>query len=218
MVAYDLSHLTQPEDQKVIGPIQDDEALFLYSLIKGSRMRRVLEIGGLSGYSALNFLSALDRSTGNPTLYTVDFNEVPVQTPKEGSARHKIVIKNAVNLTSQDLDDERLDLVFFDCHDMVQMKVYENLVKIGLVDDKTVIALHDTNLHYEPHGPKNGPLVVEDGHQGRAHQTVERIMVNIFKEKYGYDVYLLHTSPDVHHAEFPFRHGVAVCRKFRNLG
>jgi predicted O-methyltransferase YrrM len=216
MVFYNLSHLTQPENQKVIGPIQDDEALFLYSLIKGSRMRRILEIGGLSGYSAMNFLSALDRSQ-NPTLYTVDFNPVPVQTPKEGSAKHKIILKNAVNLTSDDLDGERLDLVFFDCHDMVQIQVYENLVKIGIIDDKTVIALHDTNLHYEPHGPKNGPLVVEDGNQGRAHQTVERIMVNLFKEKYGYYVYLLHTGPDAHNADFPFRHGVAVCRKFRRL-
>ncbi|KAL4423760.1 hypothetical protein ABPG75_001061 [Micractinium tetrahymenae] len=26
---YDLSHLTQPREQKLLGPIQDDEALFL---------------------------------------------------------------------------------------------------------------------------------------------------------------------------------------------
>ena len=33
MVNYDLAHLTQPENQNVSGPIQDDEALFLYSII-----------------------------------------------------------------------------------------------------------------------------------------------------------------------------------------
>ena len=33
MVNYDLTHLTQPENQNVSGPIQDDEALFLYSII-----------------------------------------------------------------------------------------------------------------------------------------------------------------------------------------
>jgi predicted O-methyltransferase YrrM len=179
-------------------------------------MRRVLEIGGLGGYSAMNFLSALDQSN-DATLYTVDFNPLPVQTSRQGSAKHKIVIKNAVSLTSADLDDERLDLVFFDCHDMIQLEVYENLVRTGMIDDRTVITLHDTNLHFPPLGLTWGNIVCEDGNQGYAHQPVERFMVNVFKEK-GYDVYLLlHTRPEAHSAEFPFRHGVAVCRKFRRL-
>ena len=62
MVKYDLSHLSQPENQNVSGPIQDDEALFLYSIIRGCRLERILEIGGLSGYSAKNFLQALSFS------------------------------------------------------------------------------------------------------------------------------------------------------------
>ena len=72
MVNYDLKHLTQNDDQRVLGPIQDDEALFLYSVIRGSRMRRVLEIGGLSGYSATNFLAAMCASGPGAMLYTVD--------------------------------------------------------------------------------------------------------------------------------------------------
>jgi predicted O-methyltransferase YrrM len=59
MVSYDLSHLVQPNDEAVLGPVQDTEALFLYAVVRGMRMRRVLEIGGLSGYSARNFLAAL---------------------------------------------------------------------------------------------------------------------------------------------------------------
>ena len=58
MVNYDLTHLTQNENQRVLGPIQDDEALFLYSIIRGCRLERILEIGGLNGYSARNFLKA----------------------------------------------------------------------------------------------------------------------------------------------------------------
>ena len=56
---YDFSHLIQSPDQMVNGPIQDDEALMLYAVVRTMRLRRVLELGGLSGYSARNFLSAL---------------------------------------------------------------------------------------------------------------------------------------------------------------
>ena len=67
MVAYDLSHLTQPDDQVVVGPVQDDEALLLFALVRCMRLRRILEVGGLDGYSARNFLRAMGRGG---TLYT----------------------------------------------------------------------------------------------------------------------------------------------------
>ena len=34
MVSYDLSHLTQADDQVVEGPIQDDYYLFMFALIR----------------------------------------------------------------------------------------------------------------------------------------------------------------------------------------
>jgi predicted O-methyltransferase YrrM len=74
MVAYDLSHLTQQESQEVLGPVQDDEALFLYALIRVTKIRRVLEIGGLGGYSARNFCVAVGN---HGIVYTVDLNPVP---------------------------------------------------------------------------------------------------------------------------------------------
>lgn len=44
--------------------LQDDEALFLYSIVYGMRMSSVLEIGGLRGYSAQNFLQAMKPTQG----------------------------------------------------------------------------------------------------------------------------------------------------------
>ena len=211
MVLYDLAHLTQPEDQRVIGPVQDDEALFLYSIVKGSRMRRILEIGGLSGYSARNFLAAMDRSGPGAVLYTVDLNPVPVVGPG-----HRVIVKNALHLTAADVDDLPLDLIFFDCHDMFQMETFARLVHHKVINDATVLALHDTNLHYPPLGLQQGPFVVQDGHAGYAHQKVERDMVNLFKAM-GYDAFSLHTTPDKHDEGFPFRHGVTVCKKYPHL-
>ncbi len=71
---YDLSHLTQRPNQAVSGPIQDDEALFLFALIRVMLVRRVLEIGGLSGYSATNFTKAVGPLG---VVYTIDIRPVP---------------------------------------------------------------------------------------------------------------------------------------------
>lgn len=207
MVNYNLDHLTQPDNQRVLGPIQDDEALFLYSIVRGMRLNRVLEFGGLSGYSATNFLRAMDKVDG--ILYTVDLNPVPVRGPN-----HKVIVKNALNMTAADVDSKPLDLVFFDCHDMVQMDIYHRFVEQGIINDATVLALHDTNLHYAPYNVW-GPFVATEG--GYAHQPVERRMVNAFKDM-DYNVFLLHTTKDKHSADFPFRHGVAICQKFKKLG
>jgi predicted O-methyltransferase YrrM len=203
---YDLTHLNQSH-QNVWGPIQDDEALFLYSIIRGMRIERILEIGGLSGYSGLNFLQAV-KYTDKGIVYTCDINQVP-----KLAKNHKVIIKNALNITLDDLDNLPIELIFFDCHDMVQMYIFHHLVKNGLITDKTVLALHDTNLHYSPYN-RWGPFIEKEN--GYAHQTVERNMVNIFKDL-GYDIFSISTDQTKHSNEFPIRHGISVCQKFKYL-
>jgi hypothetical protein len=209
MVKYNLDHLTQPAAQNVAGPIQDDEALFLYSIIRGSRLSRILEIGGLGGYSARNFLRALNY--GKPgTLYTCDLNPVP-----KLADNHKVIIKNALDLNNEDLDNAPLDLIFFDCHNMIQMKIYNNFLNSGIINDKTILALHDTNLHYPFPGFQPGGIYIKQ-ENGYAHQPVERKMVNLFKDM-GYDIFQISTDQTKHDASFPFRHGLTVCKMFRPL-
>jgi len=208
MVNYNLSHLTQPEDQKVLGPLQNDEALFLYSVIRCCRISSILEIGGGDGGSAINFLEAMKYAPGG-IVYTCDIGHVPRMADN-----HKVIIKNALNLTPEDLDNKPVELVFFDCHDMVQMDIFHVLVSAKIITDKTLLALHDTNLHYAPYR-MIGPYISSEG--GYAHQPVERSMVNQFKEL-GYDILNLGTGPEKHSEEFPFRHGITICKKFQMLG
>ena len=207
MVKYNLDHLTQEDNQYVWGPIQDDEALFLYSLIRGSCLTRILEIGGLAGYSARNFLKAVEFSKEG-IVYSCDLNPVPVL-----AENHKTIIKNALNITLEDVDNKPLDLIFFDCHDLVQLNIYMKFVESGIITNDTILALHDTNLHYEPFN-KWGPFVPSEC--GFAHQPVERIMVNEFK-RLGYDIFSIKTDASKHSAEFPIRHGVSICQKFKNM-
>lgn len=203
---YDLTHLTQSESQEVIGPIQDDEALFLYSIVRGMRLSRILEVGGLRGYSAVNFLKALEKSK-KAVLYTVDLNKV-----RKISENHKVITKDIRDLTREDLDNEPIDLIFFDCHNFdAQILAYKRLLRKGLITDRTILALHDTNLH--PRKYTESSYKISSGY---VHQKAERMMVNYFK-KLGYDVFSLHTDMKIHDSKFPFRHGISICSKFQKL-
>jgi predicted O-methyltransferase YrrM len=204
MVAYDLSHLTQQQSQDVLGPIQDDEALFLFALIRVTRIKRVLEIGGLGGYSAKNFCAAVG-SRG--VVYTVDLEAVPKM-----AVNHRTIQKDARLLTRTDLDQEPLGLVFFDCHDYsAQLDLYHRLQSEGIITDRTLLALHDTNTHPTKLVPWAYPMP-----DGWVHQPVERRLVNDFKQM-GYDLLVLGTDAKLHDQELPYRHGLAIASRFKAL-
>lgn len=213
MANYDLSHLTQPDHQYVNGPIQDDEALVLYSIIRAKRIKTVLEIGGLHGYSAKNFCQAVGK---DGTVYTVDYGSLNQQ-----DSNHILILKDANNFNSTDLNHKTIELIFFDCHDYhVQMNLYFRLLEQGVATDNTILALHDTNLHYPD--TKNESSHCKHIHDsdgnliGYLHQPVERTMVNTFVGM-GYHALCLHTTPDKHGNDLPQRHGLTILSKFKLL-
>lgn len=203
---YDLSHLTQPDHQNFFGPIQDDEALFLYSLIRCSRISKILEIGGGIGYSALNFLKAIQYTQG--CVYTVDINPVP-----RLANNHKVITKDIKDLVPEDLNNSTIDLVFFDCHNISQLEIYYKLIKKQIINETTILALHDTNLHYAPYAKWGHYITEEDGY---AHQPIEIIMLNHFKD-IGYDVFSIRTDRSKHSEQFPVRHGLSICQRFKKI-
>jgi hypothetical protein len=201
---YDLSHLTQPSHQDVSGPIQDDEALFLFALIRVMRIRRVLEIGGLSGYSATNFIRAVGS---DGIVYTIDIYPVPKVAPN-----HVTITMDARLVTPEVFGKQPLDLIFFDCHEFeAQMEMLSRLSDTGMIVDRTVLAFHDTNLHPTQKTPSS--YQVEGGW---VHQHVERRMVNEL-HALGYDAISLDTSPESHGPDLPVRHGLAIMKRFRTL-
>jgi hypothetical protein len=200
MVSYDLSHLSQSDRQDVCGPIQDDEALFLYALIRTMRLKNVVEIGGLNGYSAANFSKAVGS---NGKVVTVDIKDVP-----RVAENHNVVVCDCATISTQ---IGSIDLVFFDAHNYdSQMKFFNNMVDLGFITDKTILALHDTGTH-----PKQYFGGYETD-QGFVHQTDERRMVNVFVDL-GYHALCLHTDLTSHTEEFPFRHGLTILSKFQRL-
>jgi predicted O-methyltransferase YrrM len=208
VVKYNLSHLTQPDNQFIGGPIQDDEALLLFAIIRVMRLRRVLEIGGLDGYSARNFCEAVGPE-GN--VYTIDRNYSAPVAPN-----HTTVTRDAAKVEAADIGNTPLELIFFDCHDYAaQMTLFHRLWNAGMITSRTVIALHDTNLHppiLHPAYPRpKHDDIIDDG--GWAHQTVERRMVNDL-HRLGWDAFVLDTRMKDHDATLPIRHGLTLMRQF----
>lgn len=70
--------------------------------------------------------------------------------PATAAAIHtpRVIVKDARTLEAADVDDEELDMIFFDCHEYdVQMALFDRLESRGIITDSTVVALHDTCTH-----------------------------------------------------------------------
>ena len=204
MANYNLNHLTQSEKQDVIGPIQDDEALLLYAIIRVMRLKNIVELGGLGGYSALNFSKAVGDAG---KVISVDINKTP-----KVAENHHVVVGNCSSTTPAMLKIKHIDLLFFDTHDFdASMIFFRNMSGHGLIDSKTILALHDTGTH-----PKKFVPWAYSTKQGYVHQPVERKIVNKLV-RMGYHALCCHTDPSVHNDNFPYRHGITILSKFKQL-
>lgn len=213
---YDLAHLTQSDDQSTPGPIQDDEALLFFAMIRVTRIKRIVEFGGVHGYSAKNFCEAVGKEG---EVYTVDWG-VDGLTPKQAD-NHKVVVKNVCDITAEDLDNKPVDLLFFDCHSYeAELCAFQELRRAGIVTDKTIIAFHDTNLWPTKDAPNTlhaeWPDIAYEVEGGWVFCPPERQLVNDFKDM-GYDVINFGTEKDAHGPEFPYRCGLSIARKFKKF-
>jgi len=111
---YDLAHLKQTT-QKVFGPVQDDEALFLFGFIKLIRPKVMLECGMLNGYSTENFLKSLDSDA---QIYTYDIVLRNKESPAFLDKRFKFMLKSQVDFSPSDINNKKIDFVYLDsAHD-----------------------------------------------------------------------------------------------------
>ncbi|MCJ2012559.1 hypothetical protein [Methylobacterium sp. J-076] len=204
MVKYNLHHLNQPDEQNVVGPIQDDEALVLYATIKCMRIKNVLELGGQTGYSARNFLQAVGD---HGSVTTIDMDHVETL-----SKNHIFIHKNIEDVVAEDLRGLEIGLIFFDCHDFRrQIDLFKKLKAWGSVTDKTILALHDTNVH-----PKQIVPWSYESADGWIHQTAERLMVTEFNRR-GYSEISFHTDNAMHGQSLPYRHGLTLMQRNKPL-
>jgi hypothetical protein len=190
----------------------DSELFFLYGLISSINPKNIVELGGGSvGIFSKLFIKA-QKNNPKSKLFSIDILKM-----NKFSENHVLLQMDINDVKPIDLDNQKIDVLFFDCHMVIpQLNFYNKMVENGLIDENTVLILHDTNLFYEPYSTRSKNEIGAFGmdyKDGYAHQWVERNLVNYFKLK-GYDVFNLSTKSENHNQNFPYLFGFSVCKKF----
>jgi predicted O-methyltransferase YrrM len=141
--APDISHLSA-FSEVADGPVQRDEALFLYSLLRVVRPRTAIEIGFLNGRSALNFLCGLDADA---RLYSFDIDENCAELARDlfgNEPRLTFRTRSQADLTPDDIDGRPADFVFLDAsHELdLNQRTFRRLLPLMARD--AILAVHDT--------------------------------------------------------------------------
>jgi predicted O-methyltransferase YrrM len=141
----DTTHLhAYYEGTDMIGPLQRDEGILLYGLVRVTRPRTVVEFGFHQGRSAFNFLRAMDDDA---RLYSYDIDDESAMLARElfgHDRRLRFHHKSQGEFDPADLDGRPVDLVFLDAaHDPgLNRETLERVIP-ALAPD-AIIAVHDT--------------------------------------------------------------------------
>jgi hypothetical protein len=208
--------------------LQDDEALLLFALARVNGVSRVLEVGGLGGYTARNFLEAV-ACMSSPAVYSVDINLIP----RVGPGHHPIQ-KWPGLLTATDLDTQAVDLILLDCHHYpATIAMLRRVLTQGLLAPEGLIALHDTGLHPPPpdclepphncEGTRKHVALVSlndsrlptvwQQKRGWMHQPVERLVAQWLTKFDCNAEWQMLVSQDDRHRRGELRHGLTIMQR-----
>jgi predicted O-methyltransferase YrrM len=185
-----MEHLQSYDDHGAIGPLQQDEAVALFGLVRALRPRTVVEFGFFHGHSAFNFLMALEADA---LLASYDVDD----GSRDRAAREfpqrpgfRFFHKSQEDFHPDDVDGRPLDLVFFDAAHFLDLnqRTFER-VRPHLAPGAW-IAIHDTGVwspeHLEPvHEEFIATMPIERTREGRiVHQPGEREFVRWILEHF----------------------------------
>jgi predicted O-methyltransferase YrrM len=148
----------------VHGPIQKDEAMFLYSIVKMIRPSTILEFGLQFGLSAYNFALAKDCES---FYFGLDKKKYCVNNAKELCKNIKncfFIESDCLDFSPDFLSNRKVDLFFLDCpHDFeINKKCLKKIIPI--LSDDGVIIIHDTG-YYTLNGFEKSPESYKKKHK-----------------------------------------------------
>ncbi|MDQ3741289.1 MAG: class I SAM-dependent methyltransferase [Actinomycetota bacterium] len=143
--ALDVTHLHAfPEGGARVGPVQREEALVLYALVRAVRPRTVVEFGFHDGRSAFNLVRALDPDA---RLYTYDIGAASARVAEQlfgHDDRVRFHLKSQAEFEPADVDGREVDFVFLDAsHDLaLNQETFRRVLPVLAPD--ALVAVHDT--------------------------------------------------------------------------
>ena len=145
-----MSHLLSYRENDAIGPLQRDEAIALFGIVRTLRPRIVVEFGFFHGHSAFNFLNALSQDA---KLFSYDIDVDSCRRARrefDFDPRFTFFAKSQTDFEVADIGGEEIDFVFFDAAHELNLnqetfrRILPHLAKEGM------IAIHDTGLWNQP--------------------------------------------------------------------
>ena len=208
-----VSHLASYEGDEALGPVQRDEALLLFALVRTTMPRVVVEFGFRTGHSAFNFLRALppdamvysyDTSSGSGSIAALEFAHFP---------NFRFLSKPQQQFDPADIEHREIDFVFFDAaHEFdANRETWSKLAP--LLAEHAIVAVHDTGTWAKSHFASAHAWAAESepgrwlNEEEYEHQSGERQFVNwIVETSPEYCVVQLHTLRAL-------RHGLTLLQK-----
>lgn len=176
------------------GPIQRDEAMFLYSLVKMIRPETIVEFGLQFGLSAYNFVLAKDNFCH---YYGFDIEEWCIQKCWklcQNQPNTRFTKLNCLDFNSRHIDERKIDLVFFDCAHHVEINKSTIANILPCMSDDGIFIIHDTGI-FSTESRQYFPIEYRDNFPQMWHRwsnshkdefvlVEERHTANWFKENY----------------------------------
>jgi predicted O-methyltransferase YrrM len=138
------------------GPIQKDEAFFLYSIVKMTRPSTIVEFGLQTGISAYNFCVAKDEDC---FYFGLDKDYNCVEKTKIICNKFKntfFIYDDCLNFNLSMIENKKIDLFFLDCsHDFELNKICLDKITPNL-SKNGIIIIHDTG-NYSKEGFEKSP-------------------------------------------------------------
>jgi predicted O-methyltransferase YrrM len=215
--AVGMSHLSSYREDDAVGPLQRDEAVALFGIIRTLRPSVVVEFGFFHGHSAFNFLQAMPAKS---RLYSYDISAESIHrahTEFTFDSRFTFLGKSQQDFNPEDVGHQKIDFVFFDAaHELEMNKETYKLIAPHLSPD-AMIAVHDTGLWHRAHFSEVHHAFTREmpgewlNENLYAHQPGERTFID-------WIVMLDHGFAALHfHSTDTLRHGFSLLQRQRLL-
>jgi len=212
-----MAHLLSYREGDAIGPLQRDEAIALFGIIRTLRPKTVVEFGFFHGHSAFNFLRAMPE---DGRLYSYDIDEDSIRRARREftfDPRFTFVGKSQTEFDPHDVGNEAIDFVFFDAAHELNLNIETFRRVVDHLAPEAMLVIHDTGLWHRAHFAAIHDTFVREypgEWQGRdlyAHQPGERAFVDwIVAGPHGFAAIHLHSARTL-------RHGFSLLQRQRLL-
>lgn len=212
-----MSHLLSYRENDAIGPLQRDEAIALFGIIRTLRPKVIVEFGFFHGHSAFNFLQALPAD-GRLFSYDIDADSIKrAKTEFNFDRRFTFIGKSQTDFDPEDIGNRAIDFAFFDAAHELDLNIETFKRIVPHLAAEAMVAIHDTGLWHRDHfAPIHETFTREHpgvwkGEDLYAHQPGERAFIDwIVVEHPGFSAIHFHSTRTL-------RHGFTLLQRQRQL-